>query len=229
MLKKKSDEPKEVRQYHKVGNTNAEWVEFKKQTTIHKAKGDCFMLTFTNVLRNQPQLVQELKELYGNDVEHIEEMWVRLEVIRNNGKIINSRTSIQKCTPPIIAGEYTHTLTFFGKDVNYLKFIEWDALKKLEEREKLSNIDVATPNKPVEQNHEENPTTILTSSIYDTHSKKDSIELPPFMNNRNVRRHRFEEKPVSDEEWNEKVSNFEEAINKMISNIDKFFGTDFGL
>lgn len=228
MLKSKSEKPQEVKQYHKVGNTNAEWVEFKKQTTIQKAKDDCFMLTFTNVLREQPQLVQELKELYGNDVEHIEEMWVRLEVIRENNVIIHSRTSVQKCTPPIIAGEFTHTLTFFGTDFNYLKFIEWDALKKLEEREKLKNIDVSTPKEPVEKvnNSNDNPTTILTSSIYDTHSKKDSIELPPFMNNReNRRRVNFNENA----DWNKKVSNFEKAIDKMISDINNLFKNDFGL
>ena len=130
--------------FHPFGDKNLEWIEYPAYSYIAedtREKG-YFILCCANVLKDQPTLVQELKELYGQDVDVLEK-WIRIEVLRTpTGKLVKQKNIVHNCTPPIIKEGFTHSLSFRGTDKNYLEFIKWDIEKKLAERQKLANLDV---------------------------------------------------------------------------------------
>ena len=130
--------------FHPFGDKNFEWIEYPADSYITedtREKG-YFILCCANILKDQPTLVQELKELYGQDVDVLEK-WIRIEVLRTpTGKLVKQRNIVHNCTPPIIKEGFTHSLSFRGTDKNYLEFIKWDIEKKLAERQKLANLDV---------------------------------------------------------------------------------------
>lgn len=138
--------------FHPFGDKNLEWIEYPADSYIAedtREKG-YFILCCANILKDQPTLVQELKELYGQDVDVLEK-WIRIEVLRTpTGKLVKQRNIVHNCTPPIIKEGFTHSLSFRGTDKNYLEFIKWDIKKKLAERQKLANLDVK-----VEEEHED--------------------------------------------------------------------------
>lgn len=164
-------EGKEVT-YHRVEGTDREWVEypsFSYITTEVQNEPGAYTLICSNMLNNQPQLVQELKELYGPKVS-IYDKWIRIEVERNaDGTILSKRSKVHNCTPPIIKEGFTHTLSFVSKDENYLKFIQWDVEKKLAERNKLQNLDIEVEEK-------EDEFKILGKEQVST------VDIPEFMN-----------------------------------------------
>lgn len=163
-------EGKEVT-YHRVEGTDREWIEYPSFSYITKDVQEAGMYTLvcSNMLNNQPQLIQELKELYGSKV-HIYDKWVRIEVQRNSeGTIISKRSKVHNCTPPIIKEGFTHTLSFESKDESYLKFIQWDVEKKLAERKKLQNLDIKVEEK-------EDEFKILGRE------QVSSVDIPEFMN-----------------------------------------------
>lgn len=162
--------------FHAIEGTGREWIEYPSDSYIVKDKDNegYFTLVFANILKDQPQLVQELKELYGSEVD-IAEKWIRIEVVRSPlGKIVKQRNIVHNCTPPIIKEGFTHSLAFHGKDENYLKFIQWDANKKLEERNKLKNLDIKEEVK-VETKSEE-PSFKIEGSEH-----KGEVEIPHFL------------------------------------------------
>ena len=162
-------EGKEVT-YHRVEGTDREWVEYPSYITteVQKEPG-VYTLICSNMLNNQPQLVQELKELYSPKVS-IYDKWIRIEVERNaDGTILSKRSKVHNCTPPIIKEGFTHTLSFVSKDENYLKFIQWDVEKKLAERNKLQNLDIEVEEK-------EDEFKILGKEQVST------VDIPEFMN-----------------------------------------------
>ena len=130
--------------FHPFGDKNFEWIEYPADSYITedtREKG-YFILCCANILKDQPTLVQELKELYGQDVDVLEK-WIRIEVLRTpTGKLVKQKNIVHNCTPPIIKEGFTHSLSFRGTDKNYLEFIKWDIEKKLAERQKLANLDV---------------------------------------------------------------------------------------
>ena len=135
--------------FHKIQNSNLEWIEYPSEMFYQKdiTNKNNIMLVVSNILNNQPQLVQELKELYGPEVAGIMERWIRIEVERDeNGHILSTKNIVHNCTSPIIREGFTHSLVFVSEDKNYLEFIKWDIQKKLEERQKLSNLDVPLNN-----------------------------------------------------------------------------------
>ena len=164
-------EGKEVT-YHRVEGTDREWVEypsFSYITTEVQDEPGVYTLICSNMLNNQPQLVQELKELYSPKVS-IYDKWIRIEVERNaDGTILSKRSKVHNCTPPIIKEGFTHTLSFVSKDENYLKFIQWDVEKKLAERNKLQNLDIEVEEK-------EDEFKILGKEQVST------VDIPEFMN-----------------------------------------------
>ena len=130
--------------FHPFGDKNLEWIEYPADSYITEDTREegYFILCCANILKDQPTLVQELKELYGQDVEVLEK-WIRIEVLRTpTGKLVKQRNIVHNCTPPIIKEGFTHSLSFRGTDKNYLEFIKWDIEKKLAERQKLANLDV---------------------------------------------------------------------------------------
>lgn len=130
--------------FHPFGDKNFEWIEYPADSYITEDTREegYFILCCANILKDQPTLVQELKELYGQDVEVLEK-WIRIEVLRTpTGKLVKQRNIVHNCTPPIIKEGFTHSLSFRGTDKNYLEFIKWDIEKKLAERQKLANLDV---------------------------------------------------------------------------------------
>lgn len=130
--------------FHPFGDKNREWIEYPADSYITedtREKG-YFILCCANILKDQPTLVQELKELYEQDVDVLEK-WVRIEVLRTpTGKLVKQRSIVHNCTPPIIKEGFTHSLSFRGTDKNYLEFIKWDIEKKLADRQKLANLDI---------------------------------------------------------------------------------------
>ena len=130
--------------FHPFGDKNLEWIEYPADSYITEDTREegYFILCCANILKDQPTLVQELKELYGQDVEVLEK-WIRIEILRTpTGKLVKQRNIVHNCTPPIIKEGFTHSLSFRGTDKNYLEFIKWDIEKKLAERQKLANLDV---------------------------------------------------------------------------------------
>ncbi len=132
--------------FHKIQNSNLEWIEYPEEVFYEKDRTNKnnTMLVVSNILKNQPQLVQELKELYGPEVAGIMERWIRIEVERDaDGSIIFHKSIVHNCTPPIIKEGFTHSLIFVSNDKNYLEFIKWDINKKLKERQSLNNLDIS--------------------------------------------------------------------------------------
>ena len=130
--------------FHPFGDKNLEWIEYPADSYITEDTREegYFILCCANILKDQPTLVQELKELYGQDVDVLEK-WIRIEVLRTpTGKLVKQKNIVHNCTPPIIKEGFTHSLSFRGTDKNYLEFIKWDIEKKLAERQKLANLDV---------------------------------------------------------------------------------------
>ena len=138
--------------FHRIEDTNWEYIEYPTASYImpDKREEGYFILCCANIFKDQPALVQELKELYGTEVDVIEK-WIRIEVLRTpTGTIHKQKNIVHNCTPPIIKEGFTHSLSFRGTDENYLKFIKWDIEKKLAERQKLAKLDVK-----LEEEHED--------------------------------------------------------------------------
>lgn len=158
--------------YHRVEGTDREWMEYPSFSYITKEiqeESGVYVLVCSNMLNNQPQLIQELKELYGSKVR-VYDKWIRIEVRRDSeGTILSKRSKVHNCTPPIIKEGFTHTLSFESKDENYLKFIQWDVEKKLAERNKLQNLDIKVEEK-------EDEFKILGKEQVST------VDIPEFMN-----------------------------------------------
>ena len=130
--------------FHPFGDKNREWIEYPADSYITEDTREegYFILCCANILKDQPTLVQELKELYEQDVDVLEK-WVRIEVLRTpTGKLVKQRSIVHNCTPPIIKEGFTHSLSFRGTNKNYLEFIKWDIEKKLADRQKLANLDI---------------------------------------------------------------------------------------
>ena len=157
--------------FHPFGDKNLEWIEYPADSYITEDTREegYFILCCANILKDQPTLVQELKELYGQETDVVEK-WIRIEVERNaDGTILSKRSKVHNCTPPIIKEGFTHTLSFVSKDENYLKFIQWDVEKKLAERNKLQNLDIKVEEK-------EDEFKILGKEQVST------VDIPEFMN-----------------------------------------------
>lgn len=174
--------------FHPFGDKNLEWIEYPADSYIAedtREKG-YFILCCANILKDQPTLVQELKELYGQDVDVLEK-WIRIEVLRTpTGKLVKQRNIVHNCTPPIIKEGFTHSLSFRGTDKNYLEFIKWDIEKKLAERQKLANLDVK-----IEEEHEDRNVAegLITSKSemqepsfkIEGGEHKGDVEIPDFL------------------------------------------------
>lgn len=163
--------------FHPFGDKNLEWIEYPADSYIAedtREKG-YFILCCANILKDQPTLVQELKELYGQDVDVLEK-WIRIEVLRTpTGKLVKQRNIVHNCTPPIIKEGFTHSLSFRGTDKNYLEFIKWDIEKKLAERQKLANLDVKIE-EPKEEVKQEEPSFKIEGGEH-----KGDVEVPDFL------------------------------------------------
>ena len=178
--------------FHRIEGSGREWIEYPTdmyivddpQTEGYK------VLVCVDVLRDQPALVQELKEMYGTEIDVVER-WIRIEVLRTpTGKIVKHNSIIHSCTPPIIREGFTHSLSFHGKDENYLKFIKWDIEKKLADRAKLAKLDVKTEEAKDERNVAEG-LVVNKSEMQEPSFKieggehKGEVELPHFHNAEN--------------------------------------------
>lgn len=162
--------------FHPFGDKNREWIEYPADSYITEDTREegYFILCCANILKDQPTLVQELKELYEKDVDVLEK-WVRIEVLRTpTGKLVKQRSIVHNCTPPIIKEGFTHSLSFHGTDKNYLEFIKWDIEKKLAERQKLANLDVKIE-EPKEVKKEE-PSFKIEGGEH-----KGEVEIPDFL------------------------------------------------
>ena len=162
--------------FHPFGDKNLEWIEYPADSYITEDTREegYFILCCANILKDQPALVQELKELYGQDVDVLEK-WIRIEVLRTpTGKLVKQRNIVHNCTPPIIKEGFTHSLSFRGTDKNYLEFIKWDIEKKLAERQKLANLDVKIE-EPKEVKKEE------PSFKIEDGEHKGEVEIPDFL------------------------------------------------
>ena len=162
--------------FHPFGDKNLEWIEYPADSYITEDTREegYFILCCANILKDQPTLVQELKELYGQDVEVLEK-WIRIEILRTpTGKLVKQRNIVHNCTPPIIKEGFTHSLSFRGTDKNYLEFIKWDIEKKLAERQKLANLDVKIE-EPKEVKKEE------PSFKIEDGEHKGEVEIPDFL------------------------------------------------
>jgi len=170
--------------FHAIKGTGREWIEYPSDLYIMEDTRDegYYILCCANILKDQPTLVQELKELYGTEVDVVEK-WIRIEVLRTpTGKIVKQKSIIHNCTPPIIKEGFTHSLSFHGTDKNYLEFIKWDIEKKLADRKKLANLDIKVDEPVVE---EVAPSTTEPSfKISDSVEKSttDSVDIPHFLN-----------------------------------------------
>ena len=165
--------------FHPFGDKNLEWIEYPADSYITEDTREegYFILCCANILKDQPTLVQELKELYGQDVEVLEK-WIRIEVLRTpTGKLVKQRNIVHNCTPPIIKEGFTHSLSFRGTDKNYLEFIKWDIEKKLADRQKLANLDV----KIEEEVKKEEPSFKIECGEH-----KGEVEIPDFLTAENT-------------------------------------------
>lgn len=141
------DKVKDKAVVHFEGNSNRGWLEFPKISYITNETSDKkYCLVFANLLTDQPQLVQEIKDLYGSEVK-ICERWVNINVAKTRNGYRMYKASIIEGDVPIVRDGFTHTLSFVSDDENYLKFIQWDIKKKLNERAKLSKLDIAVKDK----------------------------------------------------------------------------------
>ena len=176
--------PEQEVKFHAIKDTNWEYIEYPTAIYImpDQREEGYFILCCANVLKNQPALVQELKELYGSDVDVLEK-WIRIEVLRTpTGKISRQKTITHGCTPPIIKEGFTHSLSFHGTDENYLNFIKWDIEKKLAERQKLAKLDI-TVEEPVKTEEVQVSTTEPSFKVEGgEHKSSDSVEIPHFLN-----------------------------------------------
>lgn len=191
--------------FHPFGDKNLEWIEYPADSYIAedtREKG-YFILCCANILKDQPTLVQELKELYGQDVDVLEK-WIRIEVLRTpTGKLVKQRNIVHNCTPPIIKEGFTHSLSFRGTDRNYLEFIKWDIEKKLAERQKLANLDVKIEEPKEERNIAEGLITSKSemqepSFKIEGGEHKGDVEIPDFLTAENTPQRRTErsERPI---------------------------------
>ena len=161
--------------FHQIPNTQVEWIEYPSEAYIVEDTREegYYILVCANILKDQPTLVQELKELYGQETDVVEK-WIRIEVLRTpTGKIAKQRNIVHNCTPPIVKEGFTHSLSFRGSDKNYLEFIKWDIEKKLADRQKLANLDIKITEE-VKQ-HEE-PSFKIEGGEH-----KGEVEIPDFL------------------------------------------------
>lgn len=162
--------------FHPFGDKNSEWIEYPADSYITEDTREegYFILCCANVLKDQPTLVQELKELYEQDVDVLEK-WVRIEVLRTpTGKLVKQRSIVHNCTPPIIKEGFTHSLSFRGTDKNYLEFIKWDIEKKLANRQKLANLDIKI--EELKEVKKEEPSFKIEGGEH-----KGEVEIPDFL------------------------------------------------
>ena len=174
-----NDEMKNAVKFHNIGDTNWEYIEYPTTNYImpDQREDGYFILCCANTLKDQPALVQELKELYGNDVDILEK-WIRIEVLRNpTGSIHKQKNIVHNCTPPIIKEGFTHSLSFRGKDENYLNFIKWDIEKKLAERQKLANLDIKVEEEKKTEEVKQEPSFKIEGGEH-----KGDVEIPNFLN-----------------------------------------------
>ena len=168
--------------FHPFGDKNLEWIEYPADSYITEDTREegYFILCCANILKDQPTLVQELKELYGQETDVVEK-WIRIEVLRTPaGKIAKQRSIVHNCTPPIIKEGFTHSLSFRSTDKNYLEFIKWDIEKKLADRQKLANLDVKIE-EPKEEVKKKEPSFKIEGGEH-----KGEVEIPDFLTAENT-------------------------------------------
>ena len=180
--------------FHQIPNTQVEWIEYPSEAYIVEDTREegYYILVCANILKDQPTLVQELKELYGQETDVVEK-WIRIEVLRTpTGKIAKQRNIVHNCTPPIVKEGFTHSLSFRGTDKNYLEFIKWDIEKKLAERQKLANLDVKIE-EPKEEVKKEEPSFKIEGGEH-----KGDVEIPDFLTAENTPQRRTirRERPI---------------------------------
>lgn len=99
-------------------------------------------LVFLNIFRKEPQLRAWLINEFAGVVEDIRDVWARKHV-RNNVTslgVIPTTSWEYLQEEPIVSCDFSHILAFRSKDINLLKYIEFEARKRLQVRQSLDKV-----------------------------------------------------------------------------------------
>lgn len=99
-------------------------------------------LVFCNELRNDESTTRWAYERFKGDVEQAENMWVRrtrqqIGLTKDGRKVYQDDVEILN-EQPIISWEFNHMLVFYSNDVNKLKYIQYEILKRMKT---ISNLE----------------------------------------------------------------------------------------
>ena len=98
------------------------------------------MLCCYNIFDKYPQIFEEIKGLYLDQLDDIVESWSKIEITRNEEGEILSRTIIRLDSKPIITEGFSFNVGLQCKDINLLRFIKWDIEKRIKERDNLEKL-----------------------------------------------------------------------------------------
>lgn len=98
------------------------------------------MLCCYDIFSKYPQIFEEIKDLYLNQLDDIVESWSKWEVVRNEEGEVITRTMIRLDSKPIITEGFSFNVGLQCKDLNLLRFIKWDIEKRIKERTDLEKL-----------------------------------------------------------------------------------------